>query len=273
MVYDVTASIVLYKNGDVVKAAIDSFLKTRKKIKLYLLDNSPDRSLETELADFISDPRVEYIYNNANLGFGKAHNIALAIAIKEAPYHIVLNPDVYFDEGQVEILYDYMENTPDVGQLLPKVLYPDGSVQHLCKLDPTPLDLFLRRFMPSFLLGPFKKRLDAFEYKDRDYDQIMESTFLSGCFMFIRSAALQKAGYFDDRIFMYFEDADLTRRIAKYYRTLYFPHAVIYHHYARGAHKSVKLMLIFMKSAFIYFKKWGWYRSSSKKSDRRYAHS
>jgi len=202
-----------------------------------------------------------YIYNNANLGFGKAHNIALQKAVQESKYHIVLNPDVYFSAGQVEILRDFMEKTPAAGQLLPKVLYPDGSMQHLCKLDPTPVDLFLRRFMPSFLLGPFRKRLDAFEYKDKDYNSIMESTFLSGCFMFLRTDALKQAGYFDDRIFMYFEDADLTRRIAKHYKTLYFPDAVIYHHYARGAHKNFKLMLYFMRSAYIYFSKWGWFRS------------
>jgi len=64
------------------------------------------------------------------------------------PYHLVLNPDVYFESGVLEKLFDYMEFNSDVGQLMPKVLYPDGEVQYLCKLLPTPMDLIFRRFIP-----------------------------------------------------------------------------------------------------------------------------
>ncbi|MDM7274412.1 hypothetical protein [Sulfurihydrogenibium azorense] len=41
-----------------------------------------------------------------------------------------------------------METHPDVGNVIPKVDYPDGSIQYLCKLLPTPIDLFVRRFIP-----------------------------------------------------------------------------------------------------------------------------
>jgi GT2 family glycosyltransferase len=55
------------------------------------------------------------------LGFGKAHNIALKKSIEEnVPYHLVLNPDVYFEKGVLEELYKFMESNKDVGLVMPK---------------------------------------------------------------------------------------------------------------------------------------------------------
>ena len=131
-------SIVLYRNKkEQVLKAINSFLNTELKVKLFLVDNSPDDSLR-ELEKI--DSRIEYIFNNANLGYGKAHNIAIRRSIEDnVPYHLVLNPDVYFEKGVLEKLYEYMENHPDVGNVMPKVVCPDGSIQYLCKLLPTPI--------------------------------------------------------------------------------------------------------------------------------------
>jgi GT2 family glycosyltransferase len=71
--------------------------------------------------------------------------------------------------------------------------------------------------------------------------------------------ALKKAGLFDEQFFLYTEDADLTRRIQKYYRTVFFPHVTIYHHHARGSYKDPRLMLYNIISAIKYFNKWGWF--------------
>ena len=67
----------------------------------------------------------------------------------ESKYHIVVNPDIYFEEGTIESLTEYMDNNPDVGQIMPKVFYPNGELQYLCKLLPTPSDLIFRRFLPK----------------------------------------------------------------------------------------------------------------------------
>ena len=70
------------------------------------------------------------------------------------------------------------------------------------------------------------------------YDEVMEVPFLSGCFMFLRSEALRKVGLFDERMFMYVEDTDLTRRMGQHFKTLYYPNAYVYHQYARGKQKE-----------------------------------
>jgi GT2 family glycosyltransferase len=254
MSFDISASIVLFKNApEVLTPAIDSFLNTNLRIKLYLVDNSPTDALR----NISTDPRIEYIFTGSNLGFGKAHNIAMKRALEESSYHLVLNPDIYFEGGVLESLYAYMEAHPDTGQMMPKILYPDKTVQHLCKLLPSPVDLFLRRFFPWFPGAEARNR--QYELTDSGYDKIMNIPYLSGCFMFLRTSVLKEIGLFDERIFMYIEDTDLTRRIHLRYKTLFYPEAVVYHHYSKGSYKSFKLMMYNVHGASVYFMKWGWF--------------
>ena len=262
--YDITASIVLYNNDkSEVKKAINSFLNTNLKVKLYLVDNSPSDNLK--VLRELDKNRVEYLFNNKNLGFGKAHNIVIKKVIDKSKYHIVLNPDIWFEKGNLEKMYNYMEQHPEIGQLMPKILNPDGSIQYLCKRLPTPFDLFIRRFIPSFLKPIFKKRIDWYEFKDVGYDNILEVPALSGCFMFLRTKVLKEIGGFDERFFMYLEDYDLCRRIGEKYKTVYYPEAEVYHGYAKHSYKNKKLLFIHVISAVKYFNKWGWFFDKRRK--------
>ena len=262
----INGSIVLYHDEkEKVKKTIRSFLNTNLAAKLYLIDNSSNDNLK-ELKNIYE--RIEYIFNNANLGYGKAHNIAIRKSIDEnIKYHLVLNPDIYFEEGVLEELYDFMEKNPDVGLVMPKVLYPDGKIQYLCKLLPTPFDLFGRRFLNK---GPLKKyiekRNEIYELRFTGYNKIMEVPYLSGCFMFIRTEVLKKVGLFDERFFMYLEDTDLSRRIHRVAKTIYYPYVHIYHEHQKGSYKNLKLLKIHIESAIKYFNKWGWFNDPERET-------
>ncbi len=260
----INISIVLYKNSSTINKVVENIFANRLISKIYLIDNSPTDELKS-LKDL--DNRIEYIFNNANLGFGKAHNIALRKSIEEGiPYHLVLNPDVYFDKGVLEELYSFMEKNSDVGLVMPKVLYPNGEIQYVCKLLPTPFDLFGRRFLN---FGPFKKyiekRNELYELRFTGYDKIMEVPYLSGCFMFIRTKVLEKVGLFDEKFFMYLEDTDLSRRIHKVSKTIYYPYVHIYHEFGKGSYKNLKLLKYHIESAIYYFNKWGWFFDKERK--------
>lgn len=262
MLYKITASIVTYKNEyRILKKAINSFLDTDLNVKLYLIDNSPT----DEIKQICYGDRIEYIFNNLNIGFGAGHNIAVKESLNLSKYHLILNPDIYFAKGNLEKLYEFMESNKNVGLVMPKILYPDGSLQYLCKKLPTPFDLIGRRFIPPFLRQLFQKRLDSFEFKNRNYNEIMEVPYLSGCFMFIRTKVFKEIGMFDERFFMYLEDTDLCRRIGEKYKTVYYPEAVVYHEYAKGSYRSKKLLKIHIESAIKYFNKWGWFFDKSRK--------
>jgi GT2 family glycosyltransferase len=259
----INASIVLYNNDvNQIEKAISCFLFSELGYKLFLVDNSD--STELEKLKKIDPNRIEYIKTRKNLGYGKAHNIALKKSINDnAQYHIILNPDVSFGKKVIETLYAYMEQVPEIGLLMPRVLYPNGEIQHLCKLLPTPVDLILRRFMP--FVGFTEKRNKKYELRFTGYEKIMDVPVLSGCFMFLRISAIKKVGLFDDRFFMYLEDFDLSRRIGQVSRTVYYPEVSIYHEYKKDSYKNLRLLKHHIISAIKYFNKWGWFFDKDRK--------
>ncbi|MEL7003068.1 MAG: glycosyltransferase [Bacteroidota bacterium] len=170
----------------------------------------------------------------------------------------------------MEKLYDFMETDEEIGQLMPKVLDPSGSLQHLCKLLPSPCNLVMRRFL-SFMKKRLAKSNYNYEMRFSDYNSVMNVPFLSGCFMFFRTATLKQVGFFDERLFLYTEDTDLTRRMHRYNKTVFFPDAAIYHHHAKGSYKEPKLLWHNIKSTITYFNKWGWMNDTEREIINRRA--
>lgn len=253
-----SASIVLYntKTED-LKRVINSYFSYKGEKQLFLIDNSPTDRLK-EIVKVYPNNNIYYIFNNENMGYGKAHNIAIKKSIEQnLPYHIILNPDIIIEKDVLEKLANYMELHPEVGNIMPKIIYPDGELQYLCKLLPSPIDLIFRRFIP------IKKWKDAinrkYELHSFGYDKIMNIPNLSGCFMFLRTEALKKVGLFDENIFMYLEDIDLNRRIFSKYKTIYYPDATVIHEHQKESYKNKKLLKVHIQSAIYYFNKYGWF--------------
>ena len=154
----------------------------------------------------------------------------------------------------------FMEDSPSVGLLMPKIVYPDGSTQYLCKLIPTPADLFVRRFAIGPLKALASKKIERFELRFTGYDREMDVPYLSGCFMLFRTSALKRIGLFDERFFMYPEDIDITRRMYAEFRTVFFPGAIVVHDHGREVYKSKRALLVHTINLIRYFNKWGWIR-------------
>lgn len=256
----ITASIVTFhtKLTD-IHLVLDCVINSSVEV-VYIIDNSLNDSLR-ELSQ-LSD-KIIYVHNT-NLGYGAGHNIAIQKSIaKNAKYHIVINPDIYFDRGVIENLKEFMDQTIDCGFVMPKILYPTGEIQYLCKLLPTPWDLLGRRFIP-FRRYNHRRNL-KYELRFTGYNNIMDIPSLSGCFMFLRVDVLRKAGGFDERYFMYAEDLDLCRRIGEYSRTIFYPKVFIYHRYEKESYRNRKLLKYHIFSVIKYFSKWGWFFDSRRK--------
>lgn len=225
----------------------------------YIVDNSPTDAL----AEMFAGPNVIYVHNPANPGFGGGHNIAIEQSARAGfQYHLVLNADISFDEDVLAPMLSYMEQHTDVGQMMPCVRNPDGTLQRLCKLVPTPADLLFRRFLPKGLRDARNAR---FELHDSGYDRIMFVPYLSGCFMLLRHEILEKIGLFDERFFMYPEDIDLTRRIAERFSTIYYPMVSVVHQHGAASHKSLRMFFVHAVNVARYFNKWGWLRDPARR--------
>lgn len=250
MKYDVTVSIVNYNDYKRTRQAILSLLEQTRgvRFKIYVIDNaSGDDSAERLASEF---PMVSFIFSDKNLGYGGANNLVLPRI--ESLYHVIMNPDVLLCDDVLKILFDYMQAHLDVGMCGPAVYFLNGAPQPLPKRNPK-LSYLLANRIPGSRLERLRR-----EYKmlDHDLTKPTEVEFISGCFMFVRTALLREAGGFDDRYFLYFEDADLTREIAKRSKVMYVPAASILHGYRKSSAKRLKYLAIHVSSMLKYFFKW-----------------
>lgn len=250
-----TVSLVVYKQTfPEVRQIVDSVLASGIVEKFYIVDNSGERALRGEVE--LLDKRIEYIPLD-NPGFGTAHNFAIRKAMASgSKIHTIVNPDIYFSEGQLEKIAEFMAATPEVGLVMPKTLNVDGSLQVNCKLVPSPLNLIGRRFLPPCLI---KRMNDRYEMKGADFNREMDVPYLCGCFMVFKLECLKEVGLFDEQFFMYPEDIDISRRIyASRWRSVYYPAAVVTHAHEAASYKGKKMLKVHIANMIKYFNKWGW---------------
>ena len=245
------ASIVIYNHSlSEIKPLVEILRKSVLVSAIFLIDNSPKAHPNFETLE------ATYHFTGKNLGYGAAHNIAIRQTIEQnIPYHLVINPDITFEPEILSVIEQFMNNNSTIGQLMPKVFYPNGEIQYLCKLLPTPFDLIFRRFLPESWT---KRRREKFELRASGYNRIMDVPYLSGSFMFLRTEAIKQVGLFDERFFMYPEDIDLTRRIHQKFRTVFYPEVSVIHCHAQESYSNYKLLIVHISNMIKYFNKWGW---------------
>jgi GT2 family glycosyltransferase len=251
----ISASIVLYNpHIKELEQVVKSYSPDENRL-LYIIDNSP---IKTDITSIILNNKyIHYYFTGENKGYGAGHNIAIRMALKiGAKYHVILNSDLKFEPQIIEDIAEFMDADESIAQVMPKILNPQGELQYLCKLLPTPLDLFVKRFLPKKYA---EKALLRYQLRFTDYNKRMNVPYLSGCFMFFRSSAFVSIGIFDERYFMYAEDIDITRRMHKTYKTIYYPDVSIVHIHKAESYKSLKMLKIHIISIIKYFNKWGWF--------------
>lgn len=250
----VGVSIVVYRTPeDELVALIESLLR-ENVARVYVVDNAEGPSALAKVVGRF--PRTEYLAGHGNVGYGRGHNLAIADSVRKHAYHLVCNPDIDVPARAISCLREVMDERPDVGLCMPRIVGRDGKIHHLCKRLPTPYDLVARRFMPAAWT---KERMRIYEMRDQSYENEMNPPTLSGCFMFFRSTVLSSLGGFDQRFFMYMEDTDLSRRAGEVARNLYYPTVTVVHGYAAGSYKRLRLLGCHAISALKYFNKWGWF--------------
>ncbi len=239
----ISASIVLYKEDiQILKSTVKSFLQIPLRKKLFLIDNSPTN----KLIKLFKHPEIEFVFNNKNIGFGKAHNKVLEKI--NSDYHLILNPDVTFNPNVFNVLIKQFEKDKKISMISPKVISLNGETQFTCRKNPTIKEIISRRIVV------FKKnRKDpGLELSKPFYPE-----FIHGCFMLFKTPDFVKLKGFDERYFLYMEDADICREIKQSGKEiLYYPEVKITHIHRKGSSKKIKLLFYHILSAIKYFRKW-----------------
>jgi len=191
-------------------------------------------------ADLIRNqfPYVKLIENATNLGFARGNNIG--IKLTTGKYICLINPDVNVLPDCLPKMYRFMEQSPTVGLLGPKMVALDGRALRSGMRFPTIWNTFLRASAAdSFLKGRAVQR--SWLMNDFHFDQIRDMEVLNGWFWMARRQAVNQVGCLDERFFMYSEDIDWCKRFhLAGWRVVFYPDADAIH-YGAGSSSNAPL--------------------------------
>lgn len=215
-------------------------------------NNSVDGSMEMVASKF---PWVKSIVNLENVGFSRANNQAIRESNSE--YVLLLNPDTVLQEDTLEKCVDYLDNHLNVGGLGVKMIDGKGHFLPESKRGlPTPKVAFFKMTGLANLF-PKSKYFGRYHMKYLNENETHEVEVLSGAFMLMRNAVLEKVGLLDEAFFMYGEDIDLSYRIILGgYKNVYFADTTIIHYKGESTkRKSANYVKVFYNAMVLFAQK------------------
>lgn len=204
----ITVVTVTYNSAEVIARCLESVAQAAR---LIVVDNASRD--DTIAIARNTTPKVEIVENVNNRGFGRACNQGLECA--ETEFVLFLNPDAALLDGAAEALVATVERYPAAAMVAPAQEDAAGNLRitdHTTRLDQGSRLHRRRKGAPVLSEGPC-------------YVQ-----WLGAAVLLARTQAVRAVGGFDENIFLFFEDDDLSVRL----RTE--GHALVYVPEARASH-------------------------------------
>jgi GT2 family glycosyltransferase len=203
--------------------------------ELVIIDNN---ALPLDIPSIVSVPdnRIKIVNNKCNVGFAAACNQGSDVASKASSYLLFLNNDTVLTTDFISECLRYMEINPNVGACSPCIDY----------FDP--------RDSPWFHGATLNERQGlAVHINDVPFMEAVEVPWLTGCSLFVRKSVFELAGKFDDSLFMYCEDVDLSIKIRKLgYELVLFPQVGLLHKVSASAkQRALKSLFFDVRNKFI----------------------
>lgn len=254
MAYDLAISLVVHNGRPHVEKCLESiFCNTGSlRIQVIIIDNASEDGFGPWVRQRY--PAVVYVRNAQNVYFTRGQNRALSYA--NAPYVLVLNPDITVHGNAIEQMLDYMRKHSDIGVLCAKLLNPDGTFQ-----DPRGRDHhFVWAFWQISLLSSFWK--PSWVLRRRMYDGQpkgpQDVDAVTGACMLMPRQAINQVGLFDEGFWMYSEENDLCLRMRQAgWRVVYYPDATMTHIWQASTRlkNPIQMKRIEWNSLLYYFRK------------------
>jgi GT2 family glycosyltransferase len=200
-------------------------------------------------------PEAIVIRNTANLGF--AHAVNQAIDVATGDYVVLINPDVSSMEGSLDRVRELLAR-PDVAAVAVTLTDNEGVIQRSCRTAQTPMTIIgqsvgLDGRLPGWHVSKIHEMLDWDMTDERDVG------YACGALLFLSRRAIERIGPFDERFFLYSEEADWLRRAKEAgLRTVYTPTVRAVHDANSSSTGSddATLELLLADSYFTYVRKW-----------------
>jgi N-acetylglucosaminyl-diphospho-decaprenol L-rhamnosyltransferase len=216
---------VTYNPGPELEALAASLsTATTAPVTLVLVDNG---SVDDRPERVAAAHAGTVVRTGENLGYGRAANVGARDG--DEPWLLVVNPDIDFAPGSLDVLLDAAERHPDAGALGPALLNEDGTVYPSARELPSLTQglghaLFVRLWPGNPWTAAYQRRQESTAGTER------EAGWLSGACLLLRREAFTAVGGFDPGYFMFFEDVDLGARLGRAgWRNVYVPSAQVTH--------------------------------------------
>jgi GT2 family glycosyltransferase len=255
-VIDTSVIIVNYRSYDELTSALTTLQAEIRtgRTEIVVVDQETDPARAASLKSQF--PSITLIESPRNDGF--AAGVNRGARATTGRYLLLLNPDTIATPGLMGTLASWLEAHPDVAVVGPRILNEDGSVQPSARRFPDVTTGFGGRMSFLTRIAPD----NWFSRRNLEWSRASEPVqvdWVSGACVMIRRSAFEQVGGFDDGFFLYWEDADLCRRLlAAGHRTFYVPTVAAVHAGARSSRQAASQSIVaFHRSAFRYYWKHG----------------
>ena len=262
-------SVVLFHSPiEQLQALVDSLVASLanahlREVEVVCIDHSESPGYAAECQALLAnyDQREElcirFIATETNGGYGAGHNRAMAEI--NSRFHLILNPDVEISSEAMNQALEAFRGHDDLALLAPTGFSSTGEPQFLSKAYPSVWVLGLRAFAPNWIRGLCRGALARYEMRDpQGAGPLRPITLASGCCMWVRREVFDQVGGFDEGFFLYFEDYDLSLKMAQHGSALEHGELRVVHHGGDAARKGWRHMRWFVGGAARFFNRWGW---------------
>lgn len=206
-------AVVLNWNGydDTAKCVLSLQKAAYANLQIILVDNaSTDGSAGRLQQDF---PALPFLKLSHNGGYAAGNNAGIKLALeRQADYVLVVNNDVIVEPDFLTPMVELAEKNPAAGVVTCKALLQSGNGRIYCTGG-----------------NISRLRCGGIPLPPHERDREGEVQFISGCILLARREVFEKAGSFDERFFMYFEDVEFSRRVNRQFKLIYTPRSIVYH--------------------------------------------
>lgn len=221
--------VVHFGSSEMTRACLQSIYDSNyKNLRVIIVDNYPEQRLIHVFPEVVAS--VEYIINATNTGYCSGNNVGILKAQEfGAKYILLLNNDTILDTAFLSTCVIHMESQPDIAVISPKILF-HAAPQYI-NVAGGQLDINTGE-------------ITIFGLNEKDvgqYDAEREVTFATGCAFFARASVFEQVGVFDEELFCYGEDVDMSRRIVLAGLSMkYLPIARVWHKHPMAEHRQYR---------------------------------
>ena len=242
--------ILNYKGHKDTFELLQSLKKINRKsidLNVVVVDNSPDDPIQLDETNY-KDINLKTIYNSKNLGFSGGNNVGINYALdKGVDFVIILNNDTIVDPNFAQELIKTAEGEEQIGVAVPKIYFAKGFEFHKDRYKENELGKVIWYAGGAIdwenVIGSHRG-LD--EVDKGQFDEDGETQMATGCCLLVKREVLEKVGLYDDRYFLYFEDADFSERVKKAgYKIFYNHKSIIWHKNAQSTGAGSSLQTYF----------------------------